>query len=221
MDLELHKGEILGIGGLSHCGMHPLGKILFGALTPDGGTVTANGTAITSEAVAMKERMGYVSKDRDTESLCLTASIQDNIAIGGLEQFAARKFLLFPGREKTYVDRQIEALSVKCAGREQQVSQLSGGNKQKVVFSKWIGRDSQILILDCPTRGVDIGVKRAMYQLMIELKKQGKSIVMISEELPELIGMSDRLMILKDGQVSHIFERSADLTDAQIIGYMI
>lgn len=109
----------------------------------------------------MKERMGYVSKDRDTESLCLTASIQDNIAIGGLEQFAARKFLLFPGREKTYVDRQIEALSVKCAGREQQVSQLSGGNKQKVVFGKWIGRDSQILILDCPTRGVDIGVKRA------------------------------------------------------------
>lgn len=221
VDLELHKGEILGIGGLSHCGMHPLGKILFGALTPDGGTVTANGTAITSEAVAMKERMGYVSKDRDTESLCLTASIQDNIAIGGLEQFAARKFLLFPGREKTYVDRHIEALSVKCAGREQQVSQLSGGNKQKVVFSKWIGRDSQILILDCPTRGVDIGVKRAMYQLMIELKKQGKSIVMISEELPELIGMSDRLMILKDGQVSHIFERSADLTDAQIIGYII
>ena len=221
VNLELHKGEILGIGGLSHCGMHPLGKILFGALEPDAGTVTANGTAITSESVAMKERLGYVSKDRDTESLCLTASIQDNIAIGGLEQFTVKKFLLFPKMEKAYVDRQIEALSVKCAGREQQVSQLSGGNKQKVVFGKWIGRESQVLILDCPTRGVDIGVKRAMYQLMTELKQQGKSIVMISEELPELIGMSDRLMILKDGQVSHIFERSADLTDAQIIGYMI
>ena len=221
VNLELHKGEILGIGGLSHCGMHPLGKILFGALEPDAGTVTANGTAITSESVAMKERLGYVSKDRDTESLCLTASIQDNIAIGGLEQFTVKKFLLFPKMEKAYVDRQIEALSVKCAGREQQVSQLSGGNKQKVVFGKWIGRESQVLILDCPTRGVDIGVKRAMYQLMTELKQQGKSIVMISEELPELIGMSDRLMILKDGQVSHIFERSADLTDVQIIGYMI
>lgn len=221
VNLELHKGEILGIGGLSHCGMHPLGKILFGALKPDSGTVTANGIAITSESVAMKGQLGYVSKDRDTESLCLTASIQDNIAIGGLEQFAVKKNLLFPKRENAYVDRQIEALSVKCAGREQQVSQLSGGNKQKVVFGKWIGRESQILILDCPTRGVDIGVKRAMYQLMTELKRQGKSIVMISEELPELIGMSDRLMILKDAQVSHIFERSADLTDAQIIGYMI
>lgn len=221
VDLELHKGEILGIGGLSHCGMHPLGKILFGALEPDAGTVTANGTAITSESVAMKERLGYVSKDRDTESLCLTASIQDNIAIGGLEQFTVKKFLLFPKMEKAYVDRQIEALSVKCAGREQQVSQLSGGNKQKVVFGKWIGRESQVLILDCPTRGVDIGVKRAMYQLMADLKKQGKSIVMISEELPELIGMCDRLIILKDGQISHTFERSPELTDAQIIGYMI
>ena len=221
VNLELHKGEILGIGGLSHCGMHPLGKILFGALKPDSGTVTANGIAITSESVAMKGRLGYVSKDRDTESLCLTASIQDNIAIGGLEQFAVKKFLLFPKMEKAYVDRQIEALSVKCAGREQQVSQLSGGNKQKVVFGKWIGRESQVLILDCPTRGVDIGVKRAMYQLMTELKQQGKSIVMISEELPELIGMCDRLMILKDGQISHTFERSPELTDAQIIGYMI
>lgn len=221
VNLELHKGEILGIGGLSHCGMHPLGKILFGALEPDAGTVTANGTAITSESVAMKERQGYVSKDRDTESLCLTASIQDNIAIGGLEQFTVKKFLLFPKKEKAYVDRQIEALSVKCAGREQQVSQLSGGNKQKVVFGKWIGRDSQVLILDCPTRGVDIGVKRAMYQLMTELKHQGKSIVMISEELPELIGMCDRLMILKDGEVRHTFARSPELSDVQIIGYMI
>lgn len=222
VDLQLHKGEILGIGGLSHCGMHPLGKILFGALSPDSGTVTTgSGVKITSEAVAMKERLGYVSKDRDTESLCLTASIQDNIAIGGLERFAVGKWLLLPAKEKAYVDAQLKALSVKCAGREQQVSQLSGGNKQKVVFGKWIGRDSQVLILDCPTRGVDIGVKRAMYQLMTELKHQGKSIVMISEELPELIGMCDRLMILKDGEVRHTFERSQDLTDAQIIGYMI
>ena len=209
VELTLHKAEILGIGGLSHCGMHPLGKILFGALSPDSGSVTTgSGVKITSEAVAMRERLGYVSKDRDTESLCLTASIQDNIAIGGLEQFVVGKWLVVPGKERAYVDAQIEALSVKCAGRDQQVSQLSGGNKQKVVFGKWIGRDSQVLILDCPTRGVDIGVKRAMYQLMTELKHQGKSIVMISEELPELIGMCDRLMVLKDGEVCHIFERS-------------
>jgi ribose transport system ATP-binding protein len=101
------------------------------------------------------------------------------------------------------------------------VSQLSGGNKQKVVFGKWIGRGSDILILDCPTRGVDIGVKRAMYQLMEQLKSEGKSILMISEEMPELMGMSDRLMIMKDGKVMKEFERSKSLSDTEIIQYMI
>ena len=103
----------------------------------------------------------------------------------------------------------------------QQTSALSGGNKQKVVFGKWIGCGSEILILDCPTRGVDIGVKQAMYQLMMELKKEGKSILMISEELPELMGMSDRILIMKDGEVKKEFERSKDLSDAELIKYMI
>ena len=109
----------------------------------------------------------------------------------------------------------------KRQGRDQSVSQLSGGNKQKVVFGKWIGCGSEILILDCPTRGVDIGVKQAMYQLMVRLKNEGKSILMISEELPELIGMSDRILIMKNGEVSAEFERSETLSDAQIIEYMI
>ena len=106
-------------------------------------------------------------------------------------------------------------------GKRSVVSQLSGGNKQKVVFGKWIGCGSEILILDCPTRGVDIGVKQAMYQLMVRLKNEGKSILMISEELPELIGMSDRILIMKNGEVSAEFERSETLSDAQIIEYMI
>ena len=104
---------------------------------------------------------------------------------------------------------------------ERGFTQLSGGNKQKVVFGKWIGCGSEILILDCPTRGVDIGVKQAMYQLMVRLKNEGKSILMISEELPELIGMSDRILIMKNGEVSAEFERSETLSDAQIIEYMI
>ena len=115
----------------------------------------------------------------------------------------------------------METLSIKCAGINQYVSALSGGNKQKVVFGKWIGCGSEILILDCPTRGVDIGVKQAMYQLMVRLKNEGKSILMISEELPELIGMSDRILIMKNGEVSAEFERSETLSDAQIIEYMI
>ena len=108
-----------------------------------------------------------------------------------MERYAVNNFLMLSSREKVYVDKQIADLSIKCADRDQAVSQLSGGNKQKVVFGKWIGRGSEVLILDCPTRGVDIGVKRAMYQLMAELKKEGKSIIMISEEMPELLRHRD------------------------------
>jgi len=180
-----------------------------------------DGTIIDSPAIAMKKRVGYVSKDRDVESLCLNASIEDNISIAGMSEFAINNFLILKNREKKYVNHQIEELSIKCAGRDQSVSQLSGGNKQKVVFGKWIGCGSEILILDCPTRGVDIGVKQAMYQLMVRLKNEGKSILMISEELPELIGMSDRILIMKNGEVSAEFERSETLSDAQIIEYMI
>ena len=114
-----------------------------------------------------------------------------------------------------------EGMSVKCSDRDQLVSQLSGGNKQKVVFGKWIGRGSEILILDCPTRGVDIGVKKAMYELMDQLKREGKAIIMISEELPELMGMADRLIIMKDGVIMKEFARSRELSDAEIIKYMI
>lgn len=222
VSLQLRKGEIVGLGGLSHCGMHDLGKILFGAQRAISGKVSAaDGTVITNETAAMRKGIGYVAKDRDVESLTLSASIRDNIAIAGMERFAVGDFLVLSHREKKYVDAQIEILSIKCADRDQQVSQLSGGNKQKVVFGKWIGRGSDILILDCPTRGVDIGVKRAMYQLMMKLKAEGKSILMISEEMPELMGMSDRLIIMKDGRVMKEFERSKDLSDTEIIKYMI
>lgn len=225
ISLKLHKGEILGIGGLAHCGMHTLGKVLFGALNPQSGAVTvingSNKTVVKNEAVAMKHAMGYVSKDRDTESLNLPASIKDNIAIAGMDKYAIGKFLIWEGFEKKYVDKQIEALSIKCSDRNQLVQQLSGGNKQKVVFGKWIGRGSEILILDCPTRGVDIGVKQAMYYLMVQLKQQGKAILLISEEMPELMGMSDRILIMKDGEIKKEFLRSKDLSDADIICYMI
>lgn len=221
VSINIHNGEIVGVGGLSSCGMHALGKTLFGALRPESGTVrVADGTEIKNEVTAVEHGIGYVSKDRDVESLCLSASIKDNIAIAGMDRYK-KAGLITDRAEKKYVDSQIRELSIKCSSRNQLVSQLSGGNKQKVVFAKWIGCGSDILILDCPTRGVDIGVKQAMYQLMIKLKKEGKSILMISEELPELIGMSDRILIMKDGRVNMEVNRSKDLSDAEIIKYMI
>lgn len=220
--MQLHKGEILGIGGLSHCGMHELGRVLFGEEKLLTGSVThvPTGQRITNPRQAAMLGLGYVSKDRDKEALVLAASIRDNIASAGLDKMKTGPFI-FPKNEKEYVNTQVRALSIKCASINQNVQYLSGGNKQKVVFGKWIGKDCDILILDCPTRGVDIGVKAAMYQLIEDMKAQGKTIVMISEELAELIGMADRLLILKDGALAGEFARSPELTDHQIIDCMI
>lgn len=218
---DLHKGEILGIGGLSHCGMHTLGKVLFGAVKPDTGTFTIHGKSISNEAEAMAQNIGYVAKDRDVESLCIDASISDNIAIAGLDRFSIGNFLVLPSRERSYVKKQIDGLQIKCNNSKQYVSALSGGNKQKVAFGKWIGRDSEILILDCPTRGVDIGVKQAMYQLMYRMKMEGRSIILISEEMAELIGMSDRLLVMKDGRLAKELYRSKDLCESDVIEHMI
>jgi ribose transport system ATP-binding protein len=118
-------------------------------------------------------------------------------------------------------DAQIEAFRIKCGSGRQYVSTLSGGNKQKVSFAKWMARPSQVVIMDCPTRGVDIGVKQAMYALLEQMKREGKAILMISEELSELIGMADRLLIMKDFKVQKEFKRSPDLKQTDIIEYMI
>ncbi len=104
---------------------------------------------------------------------------------------------------------------------DQSCAELSGGNKQKVVLGKWLGNESNIFILDCPTRGIDVGVKEAIYRIIEDLKNEGKSIIMISEELPEILGMSDRILTMKDGQITHSFTRSSDLKEADIIHYMI
>jgi len=224
INLELHKGEILGIGGLSECGMHTLGKALFGNVKLEGGFVYTGenlNELVRSEDFAMSKRIGYLSKNRDVEALALKTSIFDNIAIASINNIAKFNFLVTKGSEKKLVDRQVRELQIKCNSAEQLVSTLSGGNKQKVSFAKWIANDSEILILDCPTRGVDIGVKQFIYQLLYKMKLEGKSIIMISEELPELIGMSDRILIMKDGQVTKEFTRDKDLTQEQIIEYMI
>lgn len=224
INLELHKGEILGIGGLSECGMHTLGKALFGNVKIEGGFVYTGENLdelVRSEDFAMSRKIGYLSKNRDVEALALKTSIFDNIAIASINNIAKFNFLVTKGSEKKLVDRQVRELQIKCNSAEQLVNTLSGGNKQKVSFAKWIANDSEILILDCPTRGVDIGVKQFIYQLLYKMKLEGKSIIMISEELPELIGMSDRILIMKDGQITKEFTRDPDLTQEQIIEYMI
>lgn len=224
VNLELHKGEILGIGGLSECGMHTLGKALFGNVKIEGGFVYTGDNLdvlVHSESFAMKNKIGYLPKNRDVEALALKSSIFDNIAIASINNIAKYNLFVSKSKEKKLVQKQVLDLQIKCNSAEQLVNTLSGGNKQKVSLAKWIANDSEILILDCPTRGVDIGVKQFIYQLLYKMKKEGKAIIMISEELPELIGMSDRILIMKDGEITKEFKRSKDLTQEEIVGYMI
>lgn len=220
--IQLHKGEILGFGGLADCGMHEVGRMIFGLEPTITGEIihVPSGENIHTVSDAIKQNIGYVSKDRDNESIILNASIRDNVVMASYKGLAS-KGIISPKQEKELSDRQIETMRIKCINGKQFCNQLSGGNKQKVAFSKWLAAKSEIFILDCPTRGIDIGVKASMYQLINEFKKQGKAIIMISEELSELIGMSDRMIIMKDGKVTAEVMRNENVTDTDLIEYMV
>jgi ribose transport system ATP-binding protein len=221
VSLELHRGEILGIGGLAECGMHELGRVLFGLDKADYGTVQlGDGTEIKSPIKAVKQKISYISKNRDTEAILLNYKIDDNIVLPSLKNLKKGPFI-FKKDEIALANKWADELSIKCRSIDQRVVELSGGNKQKVVVAKWLANESKIFIMDCPTRGIDVGVKEAIYTIMEQLKADGCSIIMISEEMPELIGMSDRILVMKDGEISQEVMRSADVTEHQIINYMI
>ncbi len=218
--LQVRKGEIVGIGGLSDCGMHTIGQIGFGLRKLVAGEVVRNGRKITSPAAAIKQRMGYISKNRDSEALILEAPIKENILLPSLTKLSRFTFIS-PKKENEIVNTEMKRYAIKAPSSRTYVSKLSGGNKQKVSFAKWSAADADVIIMDCPTRGVDIAVKQSMYGIIAKMKELGKAVLLISEELPELIGMSDRLIIMRNFEVSKEFMRSPDLKQTDIIEYMI
>ncbi len=222
INLELRKGEILGIGGLTDSGMHRLGRLMFGIDKPDSGRIyLAEGqTEIKNPKVAVSHKMAYLSKNRDQESLMVNSTIEENIIAASLDK-AKKGIFLSPVGVRRLTEDKAAQMEVKMQGITSQVASLSGGNRQKVVIAKWLANDSDILILDCPTRGIDIGVKASIYRLMEQLKAENKAILMISEEMPELIGMSDRILIMKNGEITQSFERNPGLSEQDIIKYMI
>ncbi len=221
VSVSLHRGEILGVGGLSDCGMHDLGRVMFGLTKPDIGKVQkGKGEKVKNAKWAVEHGIAYISKNRDREAMMTLCSIKDNICLPSLKQLAKGGFILKKS-ERNLSSKWAENMEVKANSVEQFCNTLSGGNKQKVVLAKWLAKGSDIMIMDCPTRGIDIGTKASIYQLIEQLKKEGKSILLISEELPELIGMSDRIVILKDGVLSGEFYRSEGLTEAKLIQKMI
>lgn len=218
--LQLHEGEIIGFGGLSGCGMHEIGRIAFGLEKLQKGEVIRQGKKITNCQEAIKSGIGYISKNRDTEALILEGSIQDNITFPSVADLSKATFIS-PRKEKQLAGGEIDAFRIKCGDGKQWVNTLSGGNKQKVSFAKWTAKGSDVIIMDCPTRGVDIGVKQFMYELIAEMKRQGKAILLISEELSELIGMADKIIVMKDFKMTQEFTRNKDLSETDMIEYMI
>lgn len=221
VSVQLHRGEILGIGGLSDCGMHELGKVMFGSIKPESGQVLKDGKEVVKDTRwAVKNRIAYLSKNRDQESLMPICSIKDNITLPSLKDLTPFGPISLR-KQKDLAKTWSEKMDVKAPSIDVFCTTLSGGNKQKVVLAKWLGKKSNILILDCPTRGIDVGTKANIYRLIEDLKEQGISMILISEELPELIGMSDRIILLKDGEVTGTFLRSEGITEEKLIHKMI
>lgn len=203
VNFQLRKGEILGFAGMMGAGRTELMECIFGLTTPDSGYIEINNEKvfINHPKEAMKRKIGFVSEDRKTHGLMLDLSVEKNLTISNLEK-CSKNGILSAKQENKIVKKTIKDLSIKVFGKEQIVKQLSGGNQQKIVFGKTLLKGSDILILDEPTRGVDIGAKTEIYKLIKELSDEGKAIILVSSEMPELMGMSDRIIVLSQGHIT-------------------
>lgn len=222
IDFDLHRGEILGIGGLSESGMHELGRTIYGVEEHATGNITVEGFThkLGTINAAIAANVGYISKNRDSESLFQPASILDNISVPCIDRIQVHNYVS-PKKMRSFADAAAKTLNVKMSSVDQPVSSLSGGNKQKVALTKWISRGTEIFVMDGPTRGIDVAVKAVIYDMLTELQKQGKSIIIISEELLELIGCCDRILILRDGTISKEFLRRLGLQEQDLVQAMI
>ena len=195
--------EILGFSGLIGSGRTEIMRGIFGIDTNDSGEILLNGEKITihKPSEAIKKGIGFLTENRKDEGLILDFSLEDNILLPSVDEFSKRGLL----EQKTiddFVELLLKRLTVKAENKEVPASSLSGGNQQKVVLAKWIGIGPQVLILDEPTRGVDVGAKREIYLLMNELAERGVAIIMISSDLPEVMSVSDRIVVVREGQIA-------------------
>ena len=207
VSFELRKGEILGFSGLMGAGRTEVARLIFGADKKDSGKIFINGkeVAINTPQDAVAHGIGYLSEDRKRYGLIVDKSVEENTVISSLNDFVKR-FFIDKAKSKEVSQKYVESLKTKTPSISQLVKKLSGGNQQKVVIAKWLVRNSDILIFDEPTRGIDVGAKSEIYALMEKLAKEGKSIIMISSELPEVLRMSDRVIVMCEGRITGILD---------------
>lgn len=207
VSFELRKGEILGFSGLMGAGRTEVARLIFGADKKDSGKIFINGKEVTIHTPqdAVAHGIGYLSEDRKRYGLIVDKSVEENTVISSLNDFV-KGFFIDKAKSKEVSQKYVESLKTKTPSVSQLVKKLSGGNQQKVVIAKWLVRNSDILIFDEPTRGIDVGAKSEIYALMEKLAKEGKSIIMISSELPEVLRMSDRVIVMCEGRITGILD---------------
>jgi rhamnose transport system ATP-binding protein len=209
INFSLHRGEILGFYGLVGAGRSEFMQALFGITRPSAGSLFINGKQLTpkSPADAIAHGLVYVPEDRGTQGAIIALPIVDNIALPSL-QLTSNKGFIRVAREYALARQYTQRLELKAAALDQSVGELSGGNQQKVVIAKWLATQPQVIILDEPTKGIDIGSKAAVHAFMRELASQGLAVIMVSSEIPEIIGMSDRIIVMREGrQVAEIDQK--------------
>jgi ribose transport system ATP-binding protein len=203
IDLEVHEGEILGIAGLAGSGRTEVLRAIHGADPIDAGEIEVHGrrARIHNPRDAIATGIGLLTEDRKADGLMLLQSLAFNTTIARLAG-VQRRGVLRASLERPVVQGYIERLTIRTPGQAARVSNLRGGNQQKVIFSKWLNAECRVLLVDEPTRGVDVGAKREIYGLMRDLTARGVAIIMVSSELPEILGMSDRIMVMREGRVA-------------------
>jgi ribose transport system ATP-binding protein len=215
IDLRLRAGEVLGVGGLQGSGRSALARALFGAAPFATGEVTLDGVPVRlrSPRAAMRAGIAYVTEDRKGEGIVGGQSVLDNALLAGravLSSWAGR------GARAARVRDLLAAVEVRAAGEDQEIRFLSGGNQQKVVLARWLALGPKILLFDEPTRGIDVGAKSAIHDLVRQLARDGAAVLMVTSELPELLGMSDRIIVMRDGQIAG--DLPAGATEEDVLG---
>ncbi|OOS01813.1 allose ABC transporter ATP-binding protein [Canicola haemoglobinophilus] len=226
VSFSLHKGEILGFAGLVGSGRTELMNCIFAVDKRISGEIYLNGNKITphSPLDAIKKGMAYITESRRENGFFHNFSIQQNIALSKSLKEGGYKGaigLFNTSKERELAQQQKELLAIKCASIEQNITQLSGGNQQKVIIAKWISCQPEVLIFDEPTRGIDIGAKTEIYKIMRQLAEQGKAILMVSSELPEIMSVCDRIAVFREGKISQILDNTTDLTEEQIMSWAL
>jgi len=216
----LRRGEILGFAGLVGAGRTETARLLFGADPKDAGEIYIEGKRITIDSPidALRAGIGFVPEDRGRQGLVLKSSLLENIVLPTLDRHTRLKVWLDHLRLHKTAQKYVDKLNIRTPSLQQKALFLSGGNQQKAVVAKWLASQPRVLIMDEPTRGIDVGAKAEVHALISQSARAGLGIIMISSELPEILGMSDRILIMSEGRVTAILDRS-EATQEAIMAY--